>query len=104
MIDAHRPLTVCDSGTTIGDWPLLEEWSVDRASTGFSAQAARRLLGSGASAQPVAPSPRIHEMDRKCARALPGIAKLSAPDWHEGVYARSMAVDGGHFSGANWRD
>jgi DNA-binding transcriptional LysR family regulator len=26
---------------------------------------------SGASAQPVAPSPRFHEMDRKCARALP---------------------------------
>ena len=67
-----------DSGTTVGDWPLLGEWSVDRASTRFSAQAARRLAGSSASAQPVAPSPRIHEMDRNCARALPRIAKRTA--------------------------
>ena len=67
-----------DSGATIGDWRLFREWSVDRASTRFSAQAARRLLGCSASAQPFAPSPRIHEMDRKCARALPRIAKRTA--------------------------
>ena len=68
-----------DSGTTVGDWPLLGEWRVGRASSRFSAQAARRLPGRSASAQPVAPSPRIHEMDRKCARALPRIANDLQP-------------------------
>ena len=67
-----------NSGATVGDWPLLGEWSVDRASTRFSAQAARRLPGRSASAQPIAPCPRIHEMDRKCARALPRIAKTNS--------------------------
>ena len=53
----------------------LESGALIELLTRFSAQAARRLPGSSASAQPVAPSPRIHEMDRKCARALPRIAK-----------------------------
>ena len=67
-----------DSGTTLGDWPILGEWSACRDSTRFSAPAARRVPRRSASAQPVAPSPRIHEMDRKCARALPGIAKRTS--------------------------
>jgi DNA-binding transcriptional LysR family regulator len=67
-----------DSGTTVGDRPVLREWIIDRASTRFSAQAARRLPGRSASAQLVAPSPRIHEMDRKRARTLSGIAKRTA--------------------------
>jgi len=57
-------LGLIQAGTTVGDWPLLGERSVDRASTRFSAQAARRPPGSSASTQPVASSPRIHEKDR----------------------------------------
>jgi len=49
-------LGLIQAGTTFGDWPLLGERSVDRASTRFSAQAAsavdvaKPLLASGLTA------------------------------------------------------
>jgi hypothetical protein len=57
------------------DWPILSEWSAGGSSTRLSSPVARRVPRSSTSAQPVAPSPRIHEMDRKCARALPRVAE-----------------------------
>ena len=59
------------SGAALGDWPILGEWSACGDHTRFSSPGARRVPRRSASAQSVAPSPRIHEMDRRCARALP---------------------------------
>ena len=100
-----------DSGPTSGDWPILREWSVPGIELlpDFQQQCRpRRLPGSSGSAQPVAPSPRIHDMDRKCARALPRIANdlqsitqqpnandifvtLAAVRWHWLVWQRFFA-------------
>ena len=62
-----------DSGATHRDWPILREWGACGDHTRFSSPGARRVPRRSTSEQPVAPSPRIHEMDRKCARALPGL-------------------------------
>jgi hypothetical protein len=67
-----------DSGPTSWDWPILGEWSAGGNSTRLWSPVACRVPRSSASAQPVAPSPRIHEMDRRCARALSRIAKRIA--------------------------
>src|SRR3984885_5600718 len=61
-----------DSGATLGDWSILREWSACGDHTRFSSSRAPRVSRRSTSEQSVAPSPRIHEMDRKCARALPG--------------------------------
>ena len=63
-----------DSGATLGDWPTLGEWSACGDHTRFSSPAARRVPCRGTSEQSVAPGPRIHEMDRRCADAVSGIA------------------------------
>src|SRR3984957_780145 len=67
-----------DSGPTSWDRPILGEWSVGGNSTRLWSPVACRVPRSSASAQPVAPSPRTHEMDRGCARAPSGIAKRTA--------------------------
>jgi hypothetical protein len=67
-----------DSGPTSWDWPIFGEWSAGGNSTRLSSPVACRVPRSRSSAQPVAPSPRIHEMDRECARAPPRIAKRTA--------------------------
>ena len=67
-----------DSGATLGDWPILREWSACGDHTRFSSPGARRVPRRSTSEQSVAPSPRIHEMDRRCADAVSGIAKRTA--------------------------
>ena len=65
-------------GATLGDWPILREWSTCGNHTRFSSPGARRVPRRGTSEQSVAPSPRIHEMDRRCADAVSGIARTSS--------------------------
>ena len=67
-----------DSGATLGDWPILREWSACGDHTRFSSPGARRVPRRSTSEQSVAPSPRIHEMDRRCADAVSGIARRTA--------------------------
>ena len=64
-----------DSGATLGDWPILREWSACGDPTRFSSPGARRVPRRGTSEQSVAPRPCIHEMDRRCADAVSGIAR-----------------------------
>ena len=65
-------------GATFGDWPILREWSACGDHTRFSSPGARRVPRRSTSEQSVAPSPRIHEMDRKCADAVSGIARRTS--------------------------
>ena len=74
-----------DSGTTLGDWPIFREWSACGDHTQFSSPGARRIPRRSTSEQSVAPSPRIHEMDRRCADAASGIARRTSSS---GVAAR----------------
>ena len=67
-----------DSGATIGDWPILGEWSACGDHARFSSPGARRVPRRRTSEQSVAPSPRIHEMDRRCADAVSGIARRTS--------------------------
>ena len=67
-----------DSGATLGDWPILGEWSACGDHTRFSSPGARRVPRRSTSEQSVAPSPRIHEMDRRCADAVSGIARRTS--------------------------
>jgi hypothetical protein len=67
-----------DSGATVGDWPILRNGSAGGNSTRLSSPVPCRVPRRSPSEQSVAPGPRIHEMDRKCARAPPGIAKRTA--------------------------
>ena len=67
-----------DSGATLGDWPILREWSACGDHTRFSSPGARRVPRRSTSEQSVAPSPRIHEMDRRCADAVSGIARRTS--------------------------
>src|ERR1700722_16798294 len=64
-----------DSGATLGDWPILREWRACGDHTRFSSPGARRVSRRSTSEQSVAPSSRIHEMDRRCADAVSGIAR-----------------------------
>ena len=51
-------------------WPILGEWSAGGGPTGLWSRGALAVIPrSSASAQPVAPGPRLHEMDRGCTRA-----------------------------------
>ena len=63
-----------DSGAALGDWPILREWNACGDHARFSSPGARRVPRRSTSEQSVAPSPRIHEMDRRCADAVSGIA------------------------------
>ncbi len=67
-----------DSGATSGGWPIPGEWSACGDHTRFSSPGARRVPRRSTSEQSVAPSPRIHEMDRRCANALSGIARRTS--------------------------
>ena len=64
----HRPWP--DSGATPGNWPILGKRSACGDLTRFSSPGARRVPRRSTSEQSVAPSPRIHEMDRNCTRRL----------------------------------
>ena len=75
-----------DSGATLGDWPILGEWSACGDHTRFSSSGARRVPRRSTSEQSVAPSPRIHEMDRRCADAVSGIARRTSSS----VYQRTQ--------------
>ncbi len=66
------------SGATLGDWPILRKWSACGDHTRFSSPGARRVPRRRTSEQSVAPSPRIHEMDRRCADAVSGIARRTS--------------------------
>jgi hypothetical protein len=65
------------SGAALGDWPILGEWSACGDPIRISSPTASRVSRRSPSEQSVAPSPRVHEMDRKCARALPGLGPSS---------------------------
>ena len=67
-----------DSSATLGDWPILREWSACGDPTRFSSPGARRVPRRGTSEQSVAPRPCIHEMDRRCAGAVSGIARRTS--------------------------
>ena len=79
------------SGAALGDWPILREWSACGDPTRFSSPGARRVPRRSTSEQSVAPRPRIHEMDRKCARALPGMLILeeAAPQFRDDAAPRN---------------
>src|ERR1700756_1212182 len=67
-----------DSGATLGDRPILGEWSACGDHARFSSPVARRVPRRSPSEQSVAPGPRIHEMDRRCADAVSGIARRTS--------------------------
>jgi len=81
---AHRSRSRCprrpwpDSGAALGDWPILREWSACGDHTRFSSPVARRVPRRSTPEQSIASSPRIHEMDRRCADAVSGIARRIA--------------------------
>ena len=81
-----------DPGAAPGDWPILGEWSACGDHTRFSPPGTRRLPGRRASAQPVAPSPRIHEMDRKCAEAVSGIARRTSSSGPRNQHSEVMSA------------
>ena len=62
----------------LGIGRYLESGALVEILTRLSSPVPCRVPRRRASEQSVAPSPRIHEMDRKCARAPPGIAKRTA--------------------------
>ncbi len=66
-----------DSGATLGDWPIPGEWSACGDHARFSSPGDRRVPRGSTSEQSVAPSPCIHEMDRRCADTVSGIAGRS---------------------------
>ncbi len=63
-----------DSGAINGHRPISGEWRAGGDPTRLPPPRARRVPRRSPSEQPVAPGPRIHEMDRSCAFALHGIA------------------------------
>ena len=62
----------------LGIGPILRKWSACGDHTGFSSPGARRVPRRSSSEQSVAPSPRIHEMDRRRADAVSGIARRTS--------------------------
>ena len=66
------------SGATPGDRQIPGEWSACGDHTQFSSPGARRVPRRSTSDQSVAPCPRIHEMDRRCADAVSGIARRTS--------------------------
>jgi DNA-binding transcriptional LysR family regulator len=58
--------------------PIPGEWSACGDPARFSPPGARRVPGRSTSEQSVAPSPRIHEMDRRCADTASGIARRTS--------------------------
>ena len=81
-----------DSGATLGDWPILREWSACGDHTRFSSPGARRVPRRSTSEQSVAPSPRIHEMDRRCADAVSGIARRTSSSGPRNQHSEVMSV------------
>ena len=67
-----------DSGATHGDRPIPRERRACGDHPRSSSPGARRVPRRSASAQSVAPSPRLHEMDRRCADAVSGIARRTS--------------------------
>ena len=80
-----------DSGATLGDWPILGEWSACGDHTRFSSPGARRVPRRSTSEQSVAPSPRIHEMDRRCADAVSGIARRTSSSGPRNQHSEVMS-------------
>ena len=76
------------SGATLGDWPILREWSACGDHTRFSSPGARRVPRRSTSEQSVAPSPRIHEMGRRCGDAVSGIARRTSSSGDSGDFGR----------------
>ena len=76
------------SGPTLRGWPILGEWSAGGDPTRFSSPGARRVPRRSPSEQSVAPGPRIHEMDRRRAEPVSGIARRTCQctalrrQWH----------------------
>ena len=83
-----------DSGATLGDWPILGEWSACGDHTRFSSPGARRVPRRSTSEQSVAPSPRIHEMDRRCADAVSGIARRTSSSGPRNQHSEVVSVGG----------
>ncbi len=81
-----------DSGATLGDWPILGEWSACGDHTRFSSPGARRVPRRSTSEQSVAPSPRIHEMDRRCADAVSGIARRTSSSGPRNRHSEVMSA------------
>ena len=81
-----------DSGATLGDWPILGEWSACGDHTRFSSPGARRVPRRSTSEQSVAPSPRIHEMDRRCADAVSGIARRTSSSGPRNQHSEVMSA------------
>ena len=81
-----------DSGATLGDWPILREWSACGDHTRFSSPGARRVPRRSTSEQSVAPSPRIHEMDRRCADAVSGIARRTSSSGPRNQHSEVMSA------------
>jgi DNA-binding transcriptional LysR family regulator len=71
------------SGATLGDWPILRGRDACGDHTRFSSPGARRVARRSPSGQSVAPRPRLHDMDRRCADAVPGIARRTSSPWPE---------------------
>ena len=67
-----------DSGATLGDWPIFREWSARGDHTRLSSPGARRVPRRSTSEELIAPGPRIHEMDRRCANTVSRIARRTA--------------------------
>ena len=83
-----------DSGATLGDWPILGEWSACGDHTRFSSPGARRVPRRSTSEQSVAPSPRIHEMDRRSADAVSGIARRTPSSGPRNRHSEVVSVGG----------
>ena len=81
-----------DSGASLGDWPILREWRACGDHTRFSSPGARRVPRRSTSEQSVAPSPRIHEMDRRCADAVSGIARRTSSSGPRNQHSEVMSA------------
>ena len=88
-------------GPLLGDWPILREWSACGGSyPNLRRRAPRRVPSRSTSAFPFAQGPRIHEMDRKCARALPRIGersrfvfRLTGPEFSKADFGAKRSFD-----------
>jgi len=76
----------------LGDSPILREWNACGDHTRFSSPGARRVPRRSTSEQSVAPSPRIHEMDRRCADAVSGIARRTSSSGPRNQHSEVMSA------------